>query len=371
MNAEAPLSTRTRSAEFLRRWRRALMLSLPILLLVVGAAFWVTGGRYVSTDNAYVRQDRVTIAPDVAGRIAAVQVAENQPVTAGQVLFEIDAASYRIALTNAEATVARRRLEVDQLRAAFHDSQARLRAAEQELQFREREFERQSRLAQSGYAAKAHIDEVRHAMESAQQQLQMARQGVESARAALGGDPQIATEQHPLVREAIAAREKAALDLEHTVVRAPANGTVSQTERLQVGQFVTIGMPVVSLVESGSVWVEANFKETDLAGIQPGQRAEIEVDAYPGSRIEAEVESIGAGTGSEFSLLPSENATGNWVKVVQRVPIRLRLVDDTKLGLRAGLSTTVTIDTGRRRGLFGSALAEPEPASEQAQPGAQ
>jgi membrane fusion protein, multidrug efflux system len=347
------------------------MLSLPILLLVVGAAFWVTGGRYVSTDNAYVRQDRVTIAPDVAGRIAAVQVAENQPVTAGQVLFEIDAASYRIALTNAEATVARRRLEVDQLRAAFHDSQARLRAAEQELQFREREFERQSRLAQSGYAAKAHIDEVRHAMESAQQQLQMARQGVQSARAALGGDPQIATEQHPLVREAIAAREKAALDLEHTVVRAPANGTVSQTERLQVGQFVTIGMPVVSLVESGSVWVEANFKETDLAGIQPGQRAEIEVDAYPGSRIEAEVESIGAGTGSEFSLLPSENATGNWVKVVQRVPIRLRLVDDTKLGLRAGLSTTVTIDTGRRRGLFGSALAEPEPASEQAQPGAQ
>jgi membrane fusion protein (multidrug efflux system) len=368
MNAEAPISTRSRPAELLRRWRRPLMVSLPLLLLLVGAALWLMGGRYVSTDNAYVRQDRVTIAPEVAGRIAKVQVSDNQPVSAGQILFEIDAASYRIALADADATVARRRLEVDQLRAAYHDSQARLKAAEQELGFRQREFERQSRLAQSGYAAKAHIDEVRHAMESAQQQLQMARQGVESARAALGGDAEIATEQHPLVREAIAARDKAALDLERTTVRAPADGIVSQTERLQVGQFVTTGMPVASLVETGSVWVEANLKETDLAGIRPGQHAEIEVDAYPGSMLRAEVESIGAGTGSEFSLLPSENATGNWVKVVQRVPVRLRLLQGSKLPLRAGLSTTVTVDTGQRRGLFGTALAGSEAASEQADP---
>ena len=337
------------------------------LLVVVGAIWWLLGGRYVSTDNAYVHQDLVTIGSDVAGRIAEVQVHENEHVTAGQVFFQLDAAPYRIALADAEANVSKQRLQVEQLRAGYHDSQARLRAAEQEVDFRRREFERQSRLAQGGYAAKAHIDEVQHALENAEQQLQMARQGVESTRAALGGNPDIATEHHPLVREAIAARARAQLDLEHTVTHAPADGVVSQTDHLQVGQYIAVGEPVLSLVESGKSWVEANFKETELGGIRPGQKADIKIEAYPGLRLQAEVESIGAGTGSQFSLLPSENASGNWVKVVQRVPARLHIVTPTKMPLRAGLSATVTVDTGRQRGFFGRALAGGEADNESPQ----
>ncbi len=343
------------------------MISVPLLLVVIGALWWLLGGRYVSTDNAYVHQDLVTIGSDVAGRIAEVRVRENEHVTAGQVLFELDAAPYRIALANAEANVAKQRLQVEQLRAAYHDAEARLRAAQQEVDFRKREYERQSRLAEGGYAAKAHIDEVKHALENAEQQLQMANQGIESARAALGGNPDIATEDHPLVREAIAARDRAQLDLEHTVIHAPSDGVISQTDRLQVGQYVAVGDPVLSLVESDRSWVEANFKETELGGIRPGQKAEIKIEAYPSLPLQAQVESIGAGTGSEFSLLPAENATGNWVKVVQRVPVRLHILTATKMPLRAGLSATVTVDTGRQRGLFGRAFAggEGDPNSEQ------
>lgn len=337
-----------------RRWPRlALMLSLPLLLALGGGFVWLTGGRYVSTENAYVQQDMVTVAPDVAGRISAVDAHENEAVEAGQVLFRIDPDPYRLALRQAEAAIASARLRVDQLRADYHEAIADRDAAEENVAYQRRNFERQSTLAKGGYAAQARFDEARHELQAAEQRLAGSIQAVASALAALGGDPDIGTDDHPQVLEAVAHRDKAALDLDHTVVHAPAAGVVSQTDRLQAGQFLPVGTPVLSLVKTGESWVEANFKETDLTYMQVGQKAEIELDAYPGRKIEATVASIGAGTGSEFSLLPAQNATGNWVKVVQRVPVRLRLPAPDGVPLRAGLSASVEVDTGHTRTLPG------------------
>jgi len=186
-------------------------------------------------------------------------------------------------------------------------------------------------------------------------------QGIASARAALGGDPDIATDKHPKVLSALAARDKADYELGQTTVRAPADGMVSQASSFKLGQFVATGTPLFSLVETGDAWVEANFKETQLTNMKPGQKAEVVLDTYPGHRFEATVEAIGAGTGAEFSLLPAQNATGNWVKVTQRIPVRLKLDGDAaELALRTGMSATVEVDTGVSRGfgtLFGSANA--------------
>ncbi|AWK85254.1 HlyD family secretion protein [Azospirillum thermophilum] len=340
------------------RWRRLLLMAvLPVAVAVGGGYVWVTGGRYVSTDNAYVQQDKVTVSPDVAGRVVEVAVHENQTVSRGQLLFRIDEEPFRLALQQADAAVASARLKVDQLRAAHGEALANQRAAEETVDYQQREFQRQQDLLKTGVAARAKYDEVRHDLQSAQQALNSARQSVISARAALGGDPDIPTDRHPSVLEAIARRDQARRDLEHTVVRAPADGTISQTDRLLVGQYMPVGTPAVSLVESGVSWVEANFKETDLTHMKPGQTATIAIDAYPDRRLTARVESIGAGTGSEFSVLPAQNATGNWVKVVQRVPVRLRIEQSgdpsrsDAVALRTGLSADVEIDTHYTRPL--------------------
>jgi len=341
-----------------RRWspgnirRLILMLIVPLALVLGGGYFWVTGGRYVSTDNAYLQQDKAMLGPDVAGRIVEVSVRENDTVHQGDLLFRIDPEPYRLALQQAEAAIASARLNIEQLRAAYLDAMAEQRASEENLDFQRREFDRQKTLLSGGYAAQAKYDEAHHEFQAAEQRLAKAKQGVESARAALGGDPDIQTDSHPLVMEAIAKRDQAQRDLDQTDVRAPADGVVSQTDRLMIGQYMPVGTPALALVETGRTWVEANFKETDLTHMTVGQPATLELDAYPGRDLHATVESIGAGTGSEFSLLPAQNATGNWVKVVQRVPVRLRIEQPpSDVPLRTGLSANIEVDTGYSRGL--------------------
>ncbi|TIX04480.1 MAG: HlyD family secretion protein, partial [Mesorhizobium sp.] len=296
-----------------------------------------------------------------AGRIVQVDIFDNQSVKQGDVLFAIDSEPYRIALAQADAAVAGARLNVEQLRAAYSQAVAQEKSDASQVDYAQSQYDRAADLARKGINAKSSLDEARNELDKAKQQLAAAEQGILSARAALGGNPDIETDKHPTVMAALAARDKAAYDLGQTTVKAPAAGIISQAASFKVGQYVGSGTPLFSLVETGDTWIDANFKETQLTNMKPGQKAEIVVDTYPGKTFEATVQAIGAGTGAEFSLLPAQNATGNWVKVTQRIPVRLQLADaDAKMELRTGMSATVTVDTGVSRGLpsiFGHATA--------------
>lgn len=343
----------TRSQSLGRAWLRyILMFSVPPAMLAGGGWYWMTGGRFVSTDNAYLRRDIVALAPEVSGHILDVAVRENQPVKAGQTLFRIDPEPHRIALAENEAALASARLQVEQRRAAYAQAQADVRAAQQDLEFRQREYERQASLSRNGYAAQSAMDQAQNALRAAQATAAKTQQGVASALAALAGNPDIATDSHPLVQEALAKRDKAKLDLERTIIVAPTDGIVTQTAKLNPGQFLAAGGTAVDMVRSDTTYLEANFKETDLTHLTPGQDAAVTLDVYPDVELHGRVESVGAGTGSEFSLLPVQNATGNWVKVVQRIPVRIRLTDvPAGLNLNTGLSANAEVDTHYARSL--------------------
>ncbi|UCI32922.1 HlyD family secretion protein [Mesorhizobium sp. B4-1-4] len=344
-----------------RMGRFFLMFALPAALVIGGGYVWVTGGRYQETENANLQQAKVSIASDTAGRIVQVAISDNQMVKQGDLLFAIDPEPYRIALAQADAAVAAARLNVEQLRAAYSQAMAQEKSASSEVDYAQSQYGRAADLAQKGINAKSSLDQARNDLDKAKQQLAVAQQGIISAKAALGGNPDIETDKHPTVMSALAARDKAAYDLAQTTVKAPADGVISQASSFKVGQFVGSGTPLFSLVETGDTWIDANFKETQLTNVKPGQKAEIVVDTYPGRTFEATVKAIGAGTGAEFSLLPAQNATGNWVKVTQRIPVRLELTDpDAKMALRTGMSVSVTVDTGVARGfpaIFGHATA--------------
>lgn len=338
--APATLAKKKRSGR-----RIALMLSVPVILVAGGAYFFLTGGRYVETDNAYIQQSKVSISSDVAGRIIAVNVAENQTVKQGDELFAIDPEPYRIALAQADAALAAARVNVEQLRVAYATAKAKLASAQATLDIRQAEFDRKSSLVNQGVSAESTLDDLKLALQTAQTTVSLAEQEVASTTAALAGNPDIKTDDHPAVRAALAARDTAQRNLDKTTVVAPADGIVSQVGSLNVGQFIATGSTIATLVETNDTWVEANFKETQLASLSPGMPAEVTVDAYPGVKLEGHVDSIGAGTGSEFALIPAQNATGNWVKVTQRIPVVIRLDNTEGQPLRAGMSSVVNVDT--------------------------
>jgi membrane fusion protein (multidrug efflux system) len=341
-----------------RRLRFALLVIVPLVLLVGAGLVYLTGGRYVSTDDAYVKADKVTITAEVSGRVNEVAVDANQHVTRGQLLFTIDEEPYRIALLRAEANLASARNDVESMRAQLAEKRASLKAAQDSLAYLTREYQRQEQLAQRSVVSVSKLDEARHNLDNARQQVAINQHDIGALLANLGGDGNIATEDHPRVRQARAEREEAELNLRRTRIVSPASGTLANFE-LQRGEYITAATPVFSLVSDERVWIEANLKETDLTWVRAGQPAAITVDAYPDHEIHAKIESINPGTGSEFSLLPAQNATGNWVKVVQRVPVRIAVTPDPDYPLRAGMSSTIEIDTGHRRELpiFGTALA--------------
>jgi membrane fusion protein, multidrug efflux system len=328
-------------------WLRvALMISVPLALVGIAAYLYFTAGRYASTDDAYVKADKIAISSDVAARVVSVEVKDNQPVKAGQVLFRLDDSSYRIALERAKAQLASARLQVEGLRATYRQRQADLKAAEDTLAYMQREADRQKQLLATHVTTQAKYDEARHNLDNARQQVASNQQQIANILAALGGNPDIPTDQHPLVLQAQAQVDQAALDLADTVVRAPANGYVTMVDKLPVGQYLTAATPAFQLVSTDRVWIEANFKETDLTRMRPGQSATCDIDTYPDKTFNARVDSISAGTGSEFSVLPPQNATGNWVKIVQRIPVRLVIENpDADHPLRAGMSATCEVDT--------------------------
>lgn len=336
-------SVKPRRRSFLRY---LLMLALPLALIVAGGWYWVTGSRWASTENAYVQQNKILVAPEVEGRIAEVLVGQNQLVKPGDVLFRIDDATYRIALEKADGAVALARLQVEELRTRLKDAELKAETARNTLAFQTVQFGRQDRLRTTGNATEAQYDTARHDLDLARQAVAEAEQGVADTLVALGGNADIQTDKHPSVLGALAAQDSARLDLERTIIRAPTTGTVSQVGNLQIGQYIASGSPVMAIIDTTSAWVEANFKETDISHMRRGQPAELTLDAYPDTAIKGHVESFGGGTGAIFSLLPAQNATGNWVKVVQRVPVRIALDEPTSLPLKAGLSVGVEVDTG-------------------------
>jgi len=332
----------------LQRLRWPLMLLAPILL-AVGLYVYLTSGRYQSTDDAYTQAATVSISSNVAGRVIEVDVRDNQAVRRGEVLYRLDDAPFRIAVSDAEAHLAATRLQVDSMKSVYRQRQVERRSAEDSERYAQTEYDRQKRLLASGIASQAQFDQASHALDTARQQVANVEQQIGVALADLDGNPDIAPERHPLVQQAQAALDRARLNLSYTVVKAPADGVVTKVDQLQVGDYIAASAPTFPLVSTHDVWVEANFKEGQLAHMRAGQSASVRIDRYPDQKFEARVTSLSPGTGSEFSLLPPENATGNWVKVVQRVPVRLQLLDlDPKEPLQAGLSASVTVDTQSR-----------------------
>jgi membrane fusion protein (multidrug efflux system) len=317
-----------------------------IAVLGVGIYFYLEGRRYQSTDDAYAQAATVSISANVGGRVSEVEVRDNEFVQRGATLFKLDDAPFRIAVSDAAAHLADARLQIESLKSTYRQRLVELRAARDTQSFAQQQYDRQTRLLASGIASRAQFDQAAHALDASRQQVASVQQQIGVALANLGGDPNIAPERHPLVEQAQAALDRAQLNLSYTVIGAPTDGVVAKVEQLQVGDTIAASSPVFALVSTRDVWIEANFKEVQLARMRPGQAATVEIDRYPGSRFSAEVTSVSPSTGSQFSLLPPENATGNWVKVVQRVPIRLQL---THVGagflLQAGLSANVTVDT--------------------------
>jgi membrane fusion protein (multidrug efflux system) len=330
----------------------------PLAVLAILGAVWLSGGHSVSTDDAYVKAGRVQISAEVEGRVVAVLVHENEHVSQGTPLFEIDNTPFEIAVDRAKADLLEAQSSIEAARARYRETQAKLEQAKADLEFAERELARQTKLAESHVASAAKLDAAKQARAQAEQGQVALWQEQQALLAELGGDAEAPTETHPRYLSALAMLDKAELDLARTTVVAPAAGLVSQIDNFRPGAYVRPGTPVFSLVEIEKIWVEANLKETQLTRVQPGQPARVRVDAYPGHVWQAHVDSVGAGTGAEFALLPPQNATGNWVKITQRVPVRLAI--DRVQGeppLRLGMSAQVVIDTGRTPASAAQALA--------------
>jgi membrane fusion protein, multidrug efflux system len=330
------------------RMRKPLLLAVPIVLVLAGGAYFLLSGGYESTDDAALQTGQTAIAANVSGKVTAIEVRENQPVTAGQVLFRISTASFQTAVDEAEAQLSAARADVAALRATYLQYQSELQAAQARLAYADSEAARQQSLLTEGIASQAQYDAAVLAARTARNAIDTAQARSSGVRASLSGNVDAPVDTQPAVRRALAALERARIALADTVVQAPQDGVVTRVNQLQVGDYVTASRPV--FVMAGThYWVLANFRESQLRYMRPGQLATVTIDAYPDYRLKAHVASFSPGTGSSFAVLPAENATGNWVKVVQRLPVEITIDQaPQELLMHAGLSVEVRVDTGHR-----------------------
>ncbi len=350
--ATAPAPERFAGQNRLTSLRAPLMIGGVVLVLLVGAVAYFTGGRYEGTDDAYVRVAGVDVSSNIAGRVVEVDVRENQRVRAGQVLFKLDPIPYDIAIETARAQVADSRLQVTADLAGYREKQAALSNAQDSATFRERERKREQGLLAAGAVSQSEYDQAAHEADAARLQVTAAQQQLAASLANLGGNTGEALETRPNLREARSQLARAELQKSWTVVHAPQDGKVTKVDQLQVGDYINAATPVFHLV-ADRTWVEAAFKENQLHHMRPGQVATIKIDAYPDYRCSGRVESLAPGTDQTFSMMPAENATGNWVKVVQRLPVRLSVACQPAVELPGGISAQVKVDTGYSRSLFG------------------
>lgn len=317
--------------------RTILIWSVPLLIAAVVLYFWLMSGHSVSTDNAAVKQDIVSVSAQVNGPVIGVAVKNGVEVKRGDLLFRIDPAPYRVALEQAEAQLAAARLQTTQLRTQAAGTGADIVGAQANLGIKRNALARQAALLKRGFTTRADYEDALNEVKTAETDLADAHARSANASAA------IAPGEQPSIAQAQAAVDKARLDLSRTEIRAPMSGTIANADKLQVGQMAVLGVGMVSLVHDSNAWIEANFKEKDVGRMVPGQDADIEIDAYPGTKFKGHVESLGAGTGSEFAIIPAQNANGNWVKVTQRVPVRIAFDGKPSRPMIAGLSSTVTV----------------------------
>jgi membrane fusion protein (multidrug efflux system) len=332
--------------------RSILLIGVPALAIVIGLGIYLSGGRYISTDNAYIGAQKVLITPDISGKVGRVTVREGQHVNAGDELFTIDPEPFRIAATQAEAKLASVRTDFANLKTNLESLTKLSDLAQKNVELKQKDVERKTSLLASRSGSQFDVDTSAAAVVTAQLQAQYAEQQKNNTLNQLLGNPNLPIEQYPPFLQAQAALDQAKRDLDHTVLRAPIAGTATQVDNIQLGRFIAAGTPVLSVIDDSAPWVDANPKETDITNLKIGQKAEVSVDTFPDHTFRGTVIAVSPGTGAQFSILPPQNATGNWVKVVQRVPVRIQLdKDDANRGLRSGMSVTVDIDTGRSRSI--------------------
>jgi membrane fusion protein (multidrug efflux system) len=353
--AAAGVATTVAAPEKPRKRRsptRPILFALLPVALVVGGYYYVTGGQIMSTDNAYIQADMVGVSTDVSGTVISVDVHENEVVKKGQVLFRLKPDSFRIALEGAQAQLGAARNQILNLQASYKQALAEIAQAQADIPYFQTEYDRQQDLINSSVASKAAYDEAKHNLDAAQQKVSVAQAQAATTLAQLGGNADQPVEQNPLYLQAKAAVDNAQRELDDTVVRAPFDGITTNVPTLQVGAYLTAAQQGFSLVSTTNMWINASPKETELTYVRPGQKVSISVDAYPGVTWKGTVASISPASGASFSLLPAQNTTGNWVKVVQRIPMIISIDDmQGKPPLRVGMSVVADVDTGHARGL--------------------
>jgi membrane fusion protein (multidrug efflux system) len=360
--AEAPVGagqTRPEAPAKRRNRLRLVLMAGGILAVAIGGGdFWLRGGRWISTDNAYVRAPKLMVSTDVSGIVSSIDVKEGQKVKAGDVLFKVDPAQFQTALDAAKANLQLTRITLEASKQDYARLQSDIEGQQAQVNLAQATFDRQTTLVQSNAGTRAAYDQAHYTLVAAQRQLDSLRQQAQAALTRLGGNANLDVETHPQYLQALAQVDEAQRQLEHTIVRAPFAGVVTAVDSLQPGTYLVsqtaalTNTGAVGLIGTKDFWVDANLKETDLTYAKAGDPAEVTIDAYPGRVWHGHVDSIAPASGSEFSVLPAQNASGNWVKVVQRVPVRVALDPDQAAPLlRAGMSAVADIDTGHQRHL--------------------